>query len=163
MLYVIQTGYVIKDDPMPINEEADKILRKVGGLVGVSFVGSSSGLGTRYMAFGLDVGVQSVEAEKVLSAFNALIGKLRPTNAPYTFLDGSVCGYEERKDPLFATWGGGQEASLNRLAKKLNQIDKRIIRIQKHKTFSGAVKLEKINDLREKKNRVVKAYAKIRP
>ena len=98
MSYVIQTGYVMNDDPMPINEEADKILRKVGTLVGVSFIGSSSGLGKRHMAFGLDVGAQSGEAEKVLSAFNALIETLRPTNAPYSFLDGLVVGYEERKD-----------------------------------------------------------------
>lgn len=97
MSYVIQTGYVIKDDPMPINEEADKILRRIGGLVGVSFIGSSSGLGTRHMAFALDVCVQSAEAEKVLSAFNALIGKLGPTNAPYNFLDALLCGYEERR------------------------------------------------------------------
>ena len=126
MLYVIQTGYVIKDDPMPINEEADKILRKVGGLVGVSFIGSSSGLGTRYMAFGLDVGVQSVEAEKVLSAFNALIGKLRPTNAPYTFLDGSVCGYEECKDPLFALWGGSQQVELSNSSMSKSQVRARL-------------------------------------
>ena len=95
MSFVVQTGYVIKDDPTSINEEADKILHKVAGLIGLSYVGSSIGFGTRYMAFAFDDDVSIHEAKASLSELNAWVKNLCPGDAPYTFLDGLVSDFEE--------------------------------------------------------------------
>ena len=88
MSYVIETGYVIEDDPMPINEEADKVLQNIAGLVGACFIGSGAGFGTRYMQFEFDDDVPKNEAKRSLVEFNAWVKKFCPADAPYSFLDG---------------------------------------------------------------------------
>ena len=43
MSYVIKTGYVINDKPLPISDEADKILHEAAAVVGAVDIGSSLG------------------------------------------------------------------------------------------------------------------------
>lgn len=86
MSYVIETGYVINDDPMPINDEADQILHEAAAFVGASFIGSSLGLGTRDMHYEFSVGVGKDKAKAALSDFDTWVQERCPADAPYAFL-----------------------------------------------------------------------------
>jgi hypothetical protein len=85
MSYVIKTGYVINDKPLPISDEADKILHEAAALVGAFYIGSSLGRGKRDMHYEFGTNVDDRGARAAVSDFKTRVKKLRPANAPYVF------------------------------------------------------------------------------
>jgi hypothetical protein len=86
MTYVIKTGYVINDKPLPISDEADKILHEAAASIGAIYVGSTLGRGQRDMHYVFGTYVDDRGARAAVSDFKSKVKKLRPANASYVFI-----------------------------------------------------------------------------
>ncbi len=85
MSYVIETGYVINDEPMPISDEADQILHEAAAFVGATYIGGSLGHGKRDMHYVFRIGVGRDSARVALANFDTWVQRRCPANARYVF------------------------------------------------------------------------------